>query len=92
MHDERAAPYVDLVPEQDRFKSFHLVEPSGAAHSTGAASIVTLGIASRTSYLGRGLASLRLTWLMNGLYWMIAKSRGLLGRFVRDAPGPIRFS
>jgi hypothetical protein len=91
MHDERAAPYVELVPEHERFKSFHVIEPRGAVHSKGAASIATLALASRTSYVGRALSALRLTWLMNGLYWALSNSRRWLGRFVTDAPGPIRW-
>lgn len=92
MHDERAAPFIELVPEHERFKSFHVIEPSGAAHSTGAASIATLSLLARTSYLGSALAALRLTRVMNVIYWAIARSRGFLGRFVRDAPGPDRWS
>ena len=92
MHDERAAPFIAFVPEHERFKSFHVVEPSGAAHSTGAASIATLTLLARTSYLGRLLAALRLTPVMNVVYWAIARSRGFLGRFVRDEPGPERWN
>lgn len=91
MHDERAAPYVKLVPEVDRFKSFHLIEPGGTAYSTGPAVIATLKALERTSPVGRLLAALRLEWFVSALYWVTARSRGFLGRLVRDEDGPTRF-
>lgn len=71
--------------------SFHLVEPGRVAHSKGAAVVKTLRTLNRTRYLGVFLARSRLTWLVDGLYWAVARSRGVLGRFVADAPGPTRF-
>lgn len=90
MYDDRAAPFVARVPGDERFTSFHVVEPHGATYSKGAAVVATLRLLDRTRYLGRALNGLRLTWLVNGLYWVIARSRGLLGHLVADAPGPSR--
>lgn len=92
MHDERAAPSMSLVPERDRFTSFHIVMPDGRAHSRGAAVIATLTMTSRTRYLGHILTVLRLTKLVDGLYLVVSTYRAFLGRFVKDAPGPERWS
>lgn len=91
MYDDRAAPYVQLVPEADRFKSFHLVKPGADTYSTGPAVIATLKSLDRTQSVGRSLEALRLTWFVSAFYWVTAHSRGFLGRFVRDDEGPTRF-
>lgn len=91
MHDERAAPYVCFVSDADRFKSFHVIDPDGATHSRGSGAIVTLATLRSTTLLGRALRFLRLTILMDILYAGVARNRTFLGRFVRDAPGPVRW-
>ena len=90
MHEERAAPFMSWVPATERFTSFHLVRPDRRAYSRGAAVIETLKVTGRTRYLGRILAVLRLTKLVDVLYWIVAARRDFLGRFVTDAPGPDR--
>lgn len=90
MHDERAAPFTDLVPEARRFKSFHVIEPDGTAHSTGSAVIAMLSLLERTRRLGTALAALQMRRLVDVVYWMVSTNRAFLGRFVRDAPGPVR--
>lgn len=92
MLDERVARYVSLVPERDRYKSFHLIETDGSSHSRGAAVVASLTTLSRTRYLGRALSALHATRLIDVLYWAVAKNRERFGRVVRDAPGPVRFS
>lgn len=91
MHDDLAEPFVQLVPEAERFKSFHVIEPDGTAHSRGAAVIAMLFALRVTSLLGRVLKLLHLSILMDLIYLGVAGSRTFLGRFVRDAPGPIRW-
>ena len=91
MHDERAEPYVSLVPDSDRFKSFHVIEPAGRTSSRGSGVISALSIVRSTALLGRALRVLRASWFMDLLYAGVARSRGFLGRFVRDVPGPIRW-
>jgi predicted DCC family thiol-disulfide oxidoreductase YuxK len=91
MYDPRAEPHVSLVPEGERFKSFHVIAPDGRTYSRGAAAIEALASMSSTRVLGRLLRSLHLTPLMDVLYWVVARTRGFTGRYVRDAPGPIRW-
>ena len=91
MRDERAEPYVLLVPDSVRFKSFHVIESDDRTSSRGAGVITVLSILRSTSVLGRALRALYATWLMDLLYAGVARSRGFLGRFVRDAPGPVRW-
>lgn len=91
MLDERAESSVALVPDDERFKSFHVIEPDGTTYSRGAAVIVTLSALSYTRWVGRLAAVLRLRSVMDILYELVARSRGFLGRYVHDAPGPVRW-
>lgn len=91
MLDERAEPFARLVPEADRFKSFHIIEPSGRTYSRGAAVIMMLSTLPATRWVGTLARVLHLGWLMNLGYAAVARSRGFLGRAVKDAPGPVRW-
>lgn len=91
MKDPRAAEHVALVPEEQRFKSFHLITPDGRGLSTGAAAVVTLASVRRTRRLGRALAALRLTGLVGAFYRLLVLSKPFLGRFVADTLGPERY-
>ena len=92
MRDERAAPFVEWVPESERFMSFHVIEPSGRAHSRGAAVIATLALIHRTAWVGRLLGAVHATRPVDLVYALVARSRGWFGRYVRDADGPVRWS
>jgi predicted DCC family thiol-disulfide oxidoreductase YuxK len=91
MHDERAAPYVTWVPVSERFKSFHVIERSGDAHSRGAAVIATLTLIRSTAWLGRLLRAVKARRIVDLVYAMVAAGRGWIGMYVRDAPGPVRW-
>ncbi len=91
MRDERAALAVEAVPEDVRFTTFHLIGRDGAGFSGGAAVIATLSAIGWTSWLGRLLERRPLRPVVGALYRLLAASRGFLGRFVKDAPGPVRW-
>ena len=90
-HDERAGRFVALVPDTERFKSFHVIDPDGSTHSRGDATVVMLATLRPTSLLGKLLRTLRAGRVVTILYQVVASNRGRLGRFVRDAPGPVRW-
>lgn len=86
MHDPAAEPFSALVPERERFKSFHLVDPKKGGLSRGAAAIE----------VGRNLFP-KLLWFWNlpglkaltdVLYWVIVRIKRQAGRLVRDTDGP----
>lgn len=91
MRDERAAGALEAVPEDVRFTTFHLVDAEGRGFSGGAAVRATLSSLRGVSWLGRLLALMPLRFLVDAFYFALVKSKGLLGRFVRDAPGPERW-
>jgi predicted DCC family thiol-disulfide oxidoreductase YuxK len=91
MRDERAARAVEAVPEAVRFTTFHLVDRAGRGFSGGDAVIETLSSIRATSGLGRVLGRRPLRGLVDLLYTGLAKSKGFLGRFVKDAAGPVRW-
>ncbi len=86
MRDPEAAPFVARVPEAERFKSFHLVDPVKGGLSKGRTCVE----------VGRQLVPrLRWFWAIPALalvagpfYWLVSRARPFLGRFVSDAPGP----
>lgn len=91
MRDERAATAVEAIPPEVRFTTFHVIRPDGEGFSGGAAVAETLSAIAWTSVLGRVLGSRPLRPLVELLYRALVKSKGFLGRFVRDAPGPERW-
>lgn len=86
MRDPEAEPFVARVPEHERFKSFHIVDPVKGGLSKGAACVE----------VGRWLfPRLRWFWALPGLtaltsalYWVLVKMKPLTGRLVADADGP----
>lgn len=91
MRDERAARALEAVPEDVRFTTFHLVDPDGNGFSGGAAVVATLRSIRSTSSLGRLLGHRPLRMLVDAFYAFLVRSKGVLGRFVKDAPGPVRW-
>lgn len=91
MRDERAAGAVEAIPAGVRFTTFHVIRPDGAGFSGGAAVVETLSAIAWTSRLGHVLGSRLLRPLVDVFYRSLVKSKGFLGRFVPDAPGPVRW-
>jgi hypothetical protein len=91
MRDERAAAAVLAVPEDVRFTTFHLIGTDGRGYSGGAAVIQTLTAVRATSWLGRLLARGPFPFAVKWFYALLVKSKGVIGKAVRDAPGPERW-
>ena len=91
MRDARAAAAVEAVPEDVRFTTFHLIDRDGNGFSGGAAVCETFASMRGISWLGRLLARRPLRFAVDALYAGLVRSKGLLGRFVKDAPGPERW-
>lgn len=89
MQDERAADPARAVPEEVRFTTFHLITPDRRGYSGGAAVIETLVAIPRLTRLGKLLRRRPLRPLVGAFYRALVRAKGLLGRFVPDAPGPI---
>jgi hypothetical protein len=91
MRDERAAHAVAAVPESIRFKTFHLIGSDGRGFSGGDAVIQTLASVKATSWLGKILSKRPFPALVGAFYALLVKTKGVVGRAVRDAPGPERW-
>ncbi len=91
MRDERAAAAVQAVPGDVRFTTFHVILPDGSGLSGGAAVIQTLSEIASTAKLGRILGLRVLRPFVDVFYRSLVVSKGFFGRFVRDAPGPVRW-
>ena len=91
LQDERALPAAQAVPEDVRFTTFHLVTTTGAGLHGGAAVVETLAAVDRTARIGRVLRRQPLRKVVDAFYAFLARSKGFWGRFVRDAPGPVRW-
>lgn len=90
MQDERAVTAAQVVPEDVRFTTFHLITGEGG-YSGGAAVIETLRAIPWLSRLGKLLARRFLRSLVDVLYRSLVASKGFLGRLVRDALGPVKW-
>lgn len=86
MHDASAEPFALAVPEKDRFKSFHIVDPAKGGLSKGAACIEVGRVLFPRLYWFWSIPGL--TPLTNALYWVLVKAKPLTSRLVTDADGP----
>lgn len=73
LQDPRAAELLPGLSEEERMKSFHIVDPDGTVHSAGD------GLAELIPGLERfpGIAS--------RAYWLVAGNRSALGKLIPDA-------
>lgn len=78
------------VPEDERLESWRLVHEDGtiAGRGSGGAALLESMAVSRPA--GRALALVPARVLELG-YGLVARNRGLLGRFVPDGPAPRRY-
>jgi len=88
LEDGWAEPIVGLLPAQERFASWHLVEPDGRITSRGAAAARLLDVLGLVR-AARGAS--RLAAPVERLYDLVATHRGTLGRLVPDGKAPRRF-
>ncbi len=89
--DADAAPYLDPFPEDVREESWHLFTPDGRHLTKGPAGVALLESTDRFRPLARVIRTLRLTWLVGALYWVVSKARPQMSRFMSGGPGPRRF-
>lgn len=90
MRDQAAAVFLEPLPEDERFATWHLVRPDGSLAGHGAG-LVELAQAMRSTRLaGRLLARLP-SRMLEMVYAVIARHRSRLGRVVPDGPSPLRF-
>ena len=85
MRDPAAEPFAALVPEHERFKSFHIVDQARALSKGAACVEVGRRLFPKLRWLW---AVPGLTTVANGLYWVLVKVKPLTGRLVADSDGP----
>ena len=90
MHDREAFAFLDVVPEAERYATWHLALPDGALVGQGTGGVELLGAMSVTRPASRVLARVP-DGILDRAYEVVASHRGLLGRLVPDGPGPRRF-
>jgi hypothetical protein len=76
------------LPEDERFASWHLVQPNGRRSSRGAAGIDLL---EALGHPGMSRAASRVAGPIERLYALVADNRDKLGGFAPDGPGPRRY-
>lgn len=88
--EPEAKLYLEGVPQADLDRSWQLITPDGRRLMAGAA-VVELGLAfPRTRRVAATIRTLRLTWVVGIVYWIVSAMRTQLGRFVDQGPGPKR--
>ena len=83
LQDPRADELLPHLTEEQRMKSFHVVEPDGTVHSAGPA--LTALFAELPG--GRGLSRLsrRFPGATSRFYWFVADNRDKFGKAIPDA-------
>jgi predicted DCC family thiol-disulfide oxidoreductase YuxK len=87
LSDEAAATLVSVLPEAERYRSWHLVRPGGAISSRGLAGAELLDALGHAR-VGR---IARAQPLVERAYAFVAGNRDWLGKLVPDGPAPRRF-
>lgn len=87
--DVEAEPLLRALPERERVETWHLVAPDGSIAGHGAGVPALLATMRLTRPLGRALAHVS-PRLLDRLYAVVARNRGLLGRLVPDGRAPRR--
>jgi len=88
LEDGCAGPLVMPLPAEDRFASWHLVEPDGRITSRGATAARLL---DALGHVHAARSAARLAAPVERLYDLVATHRGALGRLVPDGRAPRRF-
>ena len=88
--DPAAEPYVEVIPPEDFEKSWQLLLPDGRRLQTGAAAVELAQMLPSARGFATLVTRLRLRWLIEVAYAVVARNRAWLGKMVRDAPGPKR--
>lgn len=90
LRDERAAPFLEPLPEAERFASWRLALTDGSLAGYGAGAVALLEAMRLTRPVARVLAPLP-DAVFETLYGAVAGNRGALGRAVPDGAAPLRF-
>jgi predicted DCC family thiol-disulfide oxidoreductase YuxK len=90
LRDERAAPFLEPLPEDERFASWRLALTDGTLAGYGAGSVALLQAMRLTRPAASVLATLP-GRVLEVPYGVVAGHRSLLGRIVPDGPAPLRF-
>jgi predicted DCC family thiol-disulfide oxidoreductase YuxK len=90
MHDAAATPLLAPLRPDERYATWHLALADGSLVGAGTG-LVEL---ARSLHLTRSVAGVLAALpdsLLESLYSVVARHRGLLGRVVPNGPGPRRF-
>ena len=90
MGDEEAEPLLAPLPADERFASWHLALGDGLLVGYGTGGVELLRSMRLTRPAGRLFAAVP-DRVLDALYGLVARHRGLLGRLVPDGPAPKRF-
>jgi predicted DCC family thiol-disulfide oxidoreductase YuxK len=90
MRDARATPLLEPLSEDERFASWHIVVPDRGPVGHGRGAIALLRSLGSTRLAAHAL-DLVPDPVLDGLYAVVARNRGRLGRLVPDRAGPDRY-
>lgn len=89
--DPLARSFLEQIPEDERERTWHLIERSGARLSGGAAAVAVMESLDHYRSFGSIIRALRLTPVVAVFYLVISSQRARLSRFCSAAAGPRRF-
>lgn len=90
LQDAGSKELLEKLPPEERFATWRLARPDGALVGYGAGAPELLRAMRLTRPLGRALAAIPDRFL-DSAYRLVARNRGILGRFTPDGAAPRRF-
>jgi len=91
MKREAAAPLLEQLPEEERFKTWWLAERDGRLRSHTDGGVALLGHMHMTRPLARRLQRPRIEGALARLDNLVAHHKSRLGKVVPNGPGPYRY-
>lgn len=79
------------LSREERSEKWHVVTPQAEDLTEGRAIVAVLGALAPTRWLSRFLLWIRADRALNGVYQVLGRHRGKLGRLVPDVEGPRRY-
>ncbi len=90
LQDDAAAPLLAALAEDERLKAWRIALPDGSLVGYGMGVADVLEAMRSTRAVGRLLRRIP-DHVLDTVYGLIARHRGIIGRLVPDGPAPRRF-
>lgn len=91
MDAAESEPWLAPLPEDERRATWHLIFPDGRYLDRGEGAVALFELLPSVRPVGRAARRLRLVGIFDGLYELVARNRGPLGKLVPNVRPTRRF-